>query len=135
MRFERVVRGIGYTIIALFLLLFFVPFVGLSLYDAIRRNPGALLEFIRLPGCWMIVLGPILFWISLAVFYFRLPKETRVVYVATKYGGGYDIGAIRMLFAEYHRRHGYDWLLWIMSASAAVTLVIIVAIVATTSKR
>jgi hypothetical protein len=104
------------------------------LYDAIRRNPGALLEFLRLPGCWMIVLGPILFWISLAVFYFRLPKEIRVVYVATKYRG-YGIAAIRMLFAEYRRRHGYDWLIWMMAASGAVTLIVCAFLVDALSKR
>ena len=77
----------------------------------------------------MILLGPILFWISLATFYFRLPKELRGVYVAKKPGGFY-IGAIRMLFVQYRRQHGYDWLLWIMSASGAVTLVIAIALVA-----
>jgi hypothetical protein len=98
--------------------------VGFTLYDAVRRNPGALLEFIRLPGCWMILLGPILLWISLATFYFRLPKELRAVYVAQKPGGFY-FGAMRLLFVEYRRRHGYDWLLWIMTASGAVTLIVI----------
>jgi hypothetical protein len=83
----------------------------------------------------MILLGPILFWTSLAMFYFRLPKELRRVYVAQKPGGFY-IGAIRMLFAEYRRQHGYDWLLWIMSASGAATLVVAIALVAETmSKR
>ncbi len=77
----------------------------------------------------MILLGPILFWISLTTFYFRLPKELRSVYVAQKPGGFY-VGAIRMLFAEYRRQHGYDWLLWLMSASGAVTLVIAIALVA-----
>src|SRR2546428_13819786 len=104
--FERFVRVVRYVVIALFLLLFFVPYVGFMLYDAVRRNPGALLEFFRLPGCWMILLGPILFWISLATFYFRLPKELRGVYVAKKPGGFY-IGAIRMLFVEYRRQQGY----------------------------
>src|SRR5436309_7959285 len=94
--FERVVRVVGYIVIALFLLLFFFPYVG----SAVRRNPGALLEFIRLPGCWMILLGPILLWISLATFYFRLPKELRAVYVAQKPGGFY-FGAMRFLFVEY----------------------------------
>ncbi len=133
MTIERFVKIVGYTIIGLFLLLFFIPFVGLSLYDAIRRSPGAILEFFRLPGCWMILVGPILFWISLAAFYFRLPKESRGVYVAEKPGGFY-FRAIALLFREYRRIHGFDWLLWIVAASGALTLVIVVALIASAKR-
>src|SRR6266496_4336957 len=114
-RFERGVRRFGYIVIALFVLLLFIPYVGISLYDAIRRNPRAAFELIRLPGCWLIVFGPILFWISLVAFYFRLPKELRTTYVASR--RVLYFGAMRLLLAEYRRQHGYDWLIWMMAAS------------------
>jgi hypothetical protein len=124
MSIERVVRKIGYTIIALFVLLFFLPFVGLSLYDAIRANPRALLEFLREPGCWLIVLGPILLWASLAAFYFRIPKLVRSRSVGTL-GMRYNVGAIVTLFRDYRRARGFDWLLWVMVGSGVVTVALI----------
>ncbi len=131
---ERGIRIVGYVVIGLFVLLFFIPFVGMMLYDAICANPKAILEFLRIPGCWAFFLGPILFWFALMTFYFRLPKELRTVYVATK-PGGYRLEAIAMLVREYRARHGYDWLLWILTASGLVTLVIIADVIAAILSR
>ena len=124
------IRIIAYTIIGLFLAGFFVPFVGMALYDGFRRNPRALIEFAQLPGCWLTVAGPLLFWVSLAAFYFRLPKETRRVSLGTLGINDVRPSVARRLFSEYRRRHGYDWLLWLVTLSGIVTLAIVVILVA-----
>src|SRR5207253_550866 len=86
-----------------------------------RRNPRALIEFAQIPGCWVIVAGPLLLWASLMAFYFRLPKEVRRVSLGTM-GWPRDLqfGAVADLFREYRRRHGFDWLLWLQALSIAV---------------
>ncbi len=126
---ERGIRRAGNVVIALFIFLFFVPYVGSMLYDAIRRNPRALLEFLQLPGCWMVLLGPVLFWTSLASFYFRLPREIRQQHVGVL-RSHFDLGALAFLFHEYRKLHGFDWLLWIMVLSGVLTLVVVAAAIA-----
>jgi len=131
---QRVIRRVAYAIIALFLIAFFIPFVGFTLFDGLRRNPRALIEFAQEPGCWVILAGPVLFWISLVAFYVRLPKEVRARKVGTL-GRRYDFGAIATLFREYRRLYGFDWLLWVMAASGALTLLIVAMLVIADSRR
>ncbi|MEK6374956.1 MAG: hypothetical protein AABO58_19950 [Acidobacteriota bacterium] len=119
--FERAIRVIAYVVIALFIAAFFIPFVGITLFEGFRRNPRALIEFAHLPGCWLIIAGPLLCWTSLMAFYFRLPKEVRTASLGTLGASTLRIGGIVNLVRQYRRRYGFDWLLWTVTLSGVIT--------------
>jgi len=73
----------------------------------------------------MILRGPILFWISLATFYFDFQRNCDVFTLLRNRAVSTSMQSECFLLNT-----GYDWLLWIMSASGAVTLVIAIALVA-----
>jgi hypothetical protein len=127
--FERAIRVIAYVVIALFIAGFFIPFVGMTLFEGFRRNPRALIEFARLPGCWLLIAGPLLCWASLTAFYFRLPKDVRTASLGTMGVGRLDIGRIVDLVRQYRRRYGFDWLLWIVTISGVLTVAIYVLVI------
>jgi Protein of unknown function (DUF3592) len=53
---EKVFRGFAWAAIIAFLVLFFLPFVGFELFDAVKRDPKSALDFALLPGFWLGVL-------------------------------------------------------------------------------
>jgi len=129
---ERWIRYVAYTVIGLFLLAV-AAFVGAILFEAVQRNPHALVEMLALPGCWIVICGPILLWISLVAFYFRLPKDIRRAHVSEyRY---LNPGVVVALAQEYHRIHGFDWLLWIVTASGVLTLGLILLVLNNAAPR
>lgn len=127
--FKRAVRVVGYVVIGLFIAGIFIPFVGVTLFEGFRRNPRALIEFAGLPGCWLIIAGPLLCWASLMAFYFRLPKEVRTASLGTLGASSLRIGGIVNLVRQYHRRYGFDWLLWTVTLSGIITVAVYVFLI------
>ena len=74
-------------------------------------------------------LGPLLCWASLTAFYFRLPKEMRTASLGTMGVGSLNIRGIVDLFRQYRRRYGFDWLLWTVTVSGVLTVVIYVFLI------
>ena len=53
---EKVFRRFAWAVIIGFLGLFFLPFVGFELFDAVKRDPRGALDLALLPGVWLVVL-------------------------------------------------------------------------------
>ena len=126
---ERVVRKVLWWIIGLFIFLAVVPYVGMMLIDAFRRGPLPWREM--LPGC-AVMFGPVLLWITLAVMYFRAPKELRNIYfghLGGRFSGSYDPGGIFQFFSGYRKRFGIDIWFWLMLISIPWSVLVIVAVV------
>ena len=128
---EKGIRRVAWVIIAAFLLLMFVPYVGMMLYDAFTRNPQAVIGFLLVPGCWAILVGPVFYMLSLAAVHFRLPQEIRRESLGQLGGrsGYYRSGGMTHLFTEYFRQRGYDWVMWVVTVSGLVTFFVAAAIV------
>lgn len=121
---ERAVRKALWFIIGLFVFLFFIPFVGLTLFDAFAR-PAPFPARELLP-CGALIFGPFLLWIGLAAMYFRAPRELRHIYFGEMgRAGRYDAAGIFQFFSGYHKRFGIDIWSWLVLISIPWTIVVI----------
>lgn len=125
---ERAIRKVLWSIIAIFVLLGVVPFVGRTLYDAFahRRGPFPWRDALALCA---FVSGPFLLWISLAAMYFRAPRELRNIYfgqLGGRYSGRTDFAGIYQFFSGYRKRFGIDVWFWVVLMSIPWTIIVIV---------
>ena len=116
-------------IIGIFVLLAFVPFVGMTIFDAFVRARWHFPWREMLPGC-VVIFGPFLLWISLAAMYFRAPRELRGIYFGQLgRGGGYYLGGISQFFSGYRKRFGIDVWFWLMLISIPWSVFVIVDLI------
>lgn len=120
---ERVIRRIAAVIIALFLLAF-AAFVFLSLFD----DPARLLRFLReavaTPGFWLVLLGPVGFWISVMIVALRLPRKARSMDMGAL-GRRLHLGNLLEAFRQYRRHFGFDLVLWSVVISGTLSTLLL----------
>jgi hypothetical protein len=127
---EGGLRRLLWLIIAIFIFLALIPFVGMMLFDAFARVRGPISW--KDPLCFLaLISGPVLLWIALAAMYFRAPRELRDIYfgqMAGRYSGTYDLRGVFQFFSGYRKRFGIDAWSWIALMSIPWTIVVIVAL-------
>jgi hypothetical protein len=128
--FERGLRRVLWSIIAIFIFLALIPFVGMILFDAFARVRGPFPWKDLLPG-FALISGPVLLWIALTAMYFRAPKELRNIYfgqLGGRFSGSYDFGGIFQFFSGYRKRFGLDVWFWMMLMSIPWTVLVILSL-------
>ena len=120
---ERVARRIAAVVIALFLCAF-----GLFVAIHLLGDPARLLRFLRSsvyePGCWLVLLGPVAFWICFVTVALRVPRELRSRRVG-QLGRTLHIGSVLHILRTYRAQHGFDAVLTGLLVSGSLSMVLL----------